>query len=55
MLREHRNIALSLGEGQTHRRFWEMTLEYARDILVKVDDAELGRTLDEEEAILAPR
>jgi hypothetical protein len=51
MMKENRHVTPSLGDGGPSQDSWKMTEEHAREVFVKVEDAERVRTLGGEEAI----
>jgi hypothetical protein len=54
-MKENSNASLSDGNGDPSQDFWTVTLEYTREILVKVEDAARVRANVWEQAQLAPR
>jgi hypothetical protein len=55
LLRARRRISVVSGDEEPQKDFWNVTLEPAREILVKVEDAERIRIIGWEQATLALR
>jgi hypothetical protein len=55
MMKENRNVTLILGDGEPEMEFWEIALNYIREVLQMVEDAERVRVMGREPAMLAPR